>query len=313
MVFGLVLAYLEGRRLTEALSAGLCASFIVSSGVVKWVGRSLIDDYGVTEFWMPFMSGLIFVIPLLIGVWMLSQIPKPSDDDVAHRSERLPMTRADRTSLLQRHWFGLSGLVVTYILLTIMRSIRDDFGVEIWRGLGYTGEPSVYARSEMLVGLGVVAINGTAIWIACNRKAFLGSLGLIFGGFVLVLFSMLGQMQGALSPFAFMVLGGLGMYVPYVAFHTTVFERLIAAFRERGNIGYLMYLADATGYLGYVAVMVLRNLTTDRVDFLRLFLRSSLLITGIAMVLTLAVSLYYARRIPATEPLVLATAGPPRS
>ena len=31
MVFGLVLRYLEGRRMTEALSAGLCASFIVSS------------------------------------------------------------------------------------------------------------------------------------------------------------------------------------------------------------------------------------------------------------------------------------------
>ena len=30
MVFGLVLSFLEGRRLTEALAAGLCASFIVA-------------------------------------------------------------------------------------------------------------------------------------------------------------------------------------------------------------------------------------------------------------------------------------------
>ena len=43
MVFGLVLAFLEGRRATEALTAGLCASFIVASGVVKSVGKSLID------------------------------------------------------------------------------------------------------------------------------------------------------------------------------------------------------------------------------------------------------------------------------
>ena len=53
-----------------------------------------------------------------------------------------------------------------------------------------------------------------------------------------------------------MVLHGLGLYLPYVAVHTTIFERLIAMTRDRGNIGYLMYLADAFGYLGYVVVML---------------------------------------------------------
>ena len=48
MIFGLVLAYLEGRKHTEALAAGLCASFIVSSGVVKSVGRWLIDVQGMS-------------------------------------------------------------------------------------------------------------------------------------------------------------------------------------------------------------------------------------------------------------------------
>ena len=57
MVFGFVLAFLEGRRLTEALSAGLCASFIISSGVVKSVGQSLIQNWNVSEFWMPFCDG----------------------------------------------------------------------------------------------------------------------------------------------------------------------------------------------------------------------------------------------------------------
>lgn len=299
MVFGLVLAYLEGRRVTEALSAGLCASFIVSSGVVKSVGRSLVVDSGVSEYWMPFLTGLLFVLPLLVGVWMLAQIPKPSEEDVAHRSERVPMMRSDRNALLKRHWFGLTGLVLTYILLTIIRSVRDDFGVEIWQGLGFSDEPSIYARSELVVMFGVVIINGAAVLVACNRKAFLGSLWLITGGFVLVLASLFLHLQGMLPPFAFMVLIGLGMYVPYVAFHTTVFERMIAVFRERGNIGYLMYLADATGYLGYVAVMVLRNVTTDKVNFLQLFVRSSLIISVAALVLTTAVTIYYARRIPA--------------
>ncbi|HIE99206.1 MAG TPA: hypothetical protein EYQ63_19930 [Fuerstia sp.] len=57
LIFGIVLSYLEGRRQTEALAAGLCASFIVSSGIVKSVGRWLIVDHGVSEFHMPFMTG----------------------------------------------------------------------------------------------------------------------------------------------------------------------------------------------------------------------------------------------------------------
>jgi hypothetical protein len=68
-----------------------------------------------------------------------------------------------------------------------------------------------------------------------------------------------------------MVVLGLGLYLPYVAVHTTVFERLIAMTRDRGNIGYLLYLADAFGYLGYVAVMAVRNFAGIHCDFLAFF------------------------------------------
>ena len=47
MVFGCVFAFLEGRRVTEAMAASLCASFIMESGVVKAVGPILMQDYGV--------------------------------------------------------------------------------------------------------------------------------------------------------------------------------------------------------------------------------------------------------------------------
>ena len=106
MVFGLVLGFLEGRRVTESLSAGLCASFIVSSGFVKSVGRTLMQDYGVDTYWMPFASGLIFVVPLCVFVWMLSQIPPPSKKDEHQRSKRAPMNGLDRRSFFfaSRHW-----------------------------------------------------------------------------------------------------------------------------------------------------------------------------------------------------------------
>src|ERR1035438_941816 len=90
MVFGLVLGFLEGRRHTEALTAGLCASFIFAGGVTKSVGAYLLDA-GLTEAWMPFWAGLLFAPPLLVFAWMLSRIPAPSAADVAARAARTPM------------------------------------------------------------------------------------------------------------------------------------------------------------------------------------------------------------------------------
>lgn len=295
MVFGLVLSFLEGRQVTEALTAGLCASFILASGVVKSVGRSLIVDFGVSDFAMPFLTGLIFVLPLLVGVYMLSRIPPPSEGDVAERSERVPMNGADRWAFYRRHAMGLNGLVLIYILLTVIRSIRDDFGVEIWQDLSPEGEPSIYAWCELAVVAVVLAINGSAIFVRDNRAAFLGAFGLIGGGFVLVLLCLFGQSAGLLSPFGFMVAIGVGTYVPYVAFHTTVFERMLALFRERGNIGYLMYLADATGYLATVGVLVSKDWLAKSSGYLALFSTSSYWLSVVALSVAAALFVFYWR------------------
>ena len=51
MIWGLVFGFLEGRRVSDFLGAGLSASFIVASGFVKSVGVSVLDA-GVPEAWM---------------------------------------------------------------------------------------------------------------------------------------------------------------------------------------------------------------------------------------------------------------------
>jgi hypothetical protein len=92
-----------------------------------------------------------------------------------------------------------------------------------------------------------------------------------------------------------MVLLGVGMYVPYVAVHTTIFERLIALTRERGNIGYLMYLADAAGYFGYVAVMILRSAFPQGGSFLDFFRLTAGALLVIALVTLLGAWFFFAR------------------
>jgi hypothetical protein len=308
MVFGLVLSYLEGRRLTEALSAGLCASFILSSGVVKSVGRSLVLDYHVDEYWMPALTGLIFAPPLAVSIWMLTRIPPPDAADVEHRTERKPLTRIDRWAFFRKYSVGLSLLLGIYIVLTVLRSVRDDFAVEIWNSLGVEKQPEVFAQTETIVMFAVTLLNAAAILIASNRTAFLTALVLVGAGFSLVGLASLLQSSGLLGPFAFMVLSGIGLYVPYVAFHTTVFERLIAATRDKANLGFLMYLADSTGYLGYVAVLLAKSYGLNRPDMLDFFHTLEYVVSASSIAAVTLALLWFMRRLPASAPALPAAA-----
>jgi hypothetical protein len=297
MVFGLVLGYLEGRRNTEALAAGLCASFILADGVTKSVGTWVLQQ-GSNERWMPAIVGAIFLVPLLVFVALLTRIPPPGSRDVAHRSLRTPMTRTERASFLRRFGVGLTFLVLPFFAVTIIRSIRADFAPEIWRGLGVTVNSSTFTLSESIVALGVLVVNGFSVLIGDNRRAFFTAIGVSLFGVSLMAVSLFGLRNAWLGGFPFMVLMGLGLYLPYVATHTTIFERLIAMTRERGNLGFLMYLADSIGYLGYVAVMLGKGYLSATEGFLKVFILSGWIGALISLACLFLGWLYWGRRSP---------------
>ncbi len=211
------------------------------------------------------------------------------------------MSRADRVRFFRRHAPGLCLLIGVYVLITVIRSIRDDFAVEIWARMGETGKPFIFAQTELIVMIGVVITAGAAIAIKDNRKAFLIAIGTVLGGLGLVVLAAAAFKQGALRPMPFMILTGFGLYVPYVVFHTTLFERLIAVFREKSNIGFLIYLADATGYLGYIGVMLFRQFGKEPLDHLSLFTGTSITLACISFVLMIGALFYFRRQMPASS------------
>ncbi|MFT4638128.1 MAG: hypothetical protein ACI8T1_001446 [Verrucomicrobiales bacterium] len=295
MVYGLVLGFLEGRKLTEAFVAGLCASFIFASGFVKSVGAWLLEK-GVTESWMPATAGMIFLFPLCVFVWMLTQIPVPTEEDIEARAPREPMTNAERWLWIRRHGVGLACIITGFLMITVLRSLRDDFAPELWKDLGTTGEPSVFARSELLVALGVTLASALVIYVKDNRRALLTSIFMGIGGFAIAGLSMVGLKNGMLSGFQFMVIFGFGLYLPYVIVHTTVFERLIAMTRDKGNMGYLMYLADATGYLAYVILVFFGDIFKPESSFLANFVAISWWVVVIGVLSFLGAAITYGRR-----------------
>ncbi|MFO0177537.1 MAG: DUF5690 family protein [Planctomyces sp.] len=269
MVFGLVMGFLEGRRVSEALLAGLCASFIMADGFAKSTGAWLLQQ-GISEDWMPAAAGALFLLPLTLAVRVLSRTPAPSQSDVAARAERPRMTRHDRWSMVRRFGPGLAAIVLMYLLVTIIRSVRADFATELWKGLGQNAAPAQFTTSEFWVALGVMLANGSLVFVRSNVLAFRISLATCLAGFVLIFAALLAG-PDRISPFSFMVLIGLGLYLPYVAVHASVFERLLAMTRERGNVGFLMYVADSSGYLGYVGCMLLNGTLRKNSNTLEFF------------------------------------------
>lgn len=292
MIWGLVFAFLEGRRNTELLGAAMSISFIVASGLVKATGKYLITAWGVSEFWMPFGVGLLFVPFLLLGVWMLHKIPAPSAADIASRTERVPMDKTQRKAFFWAFAPGILLLIFVYIALTIFRELRDNFAVELWSLLGYPDMPQVLLTAEIPIAIGVFVIIGLMILIKNNRLAFYSNLGIIaLGGFLLLLATILFQAQ-LLPPAAWMILAGFGMYLAYVSFHTMLFERWIAHFEYKSNIGFLMYITDACGYLGSVTVLFYKNFGSKALNWLNFMLYVSYLI-GVVTILAAGVAWVY--------------------
>ncbi|MFM8931936.1 MAG: DUF5690 family protein, partial [Gemmataceae bacterium] len=191
-----------------------------------------------------------------------------------------------------------------YLLLTILRSVRADFAPEIWRGL--TGEkaiPSVFTTTEFWVAAGVMLVFGATVLIRDNRLAFFTSLGLCLSGLALCFTAAAALWAGSVSPFVFFTLVGLGLYLPYAAVHISVFERLLAVSRDRGTSTYLLYLADSFGYLGYVVVLLVKNLMgkslTTNPEYIRLVFMNMVAWIGLlGMVLFACAWVFFGRRLP---------------
>ena len=297
LIWGLVFSYLEGRRTSELLGAILCASFIVSSGIVKSVAVWLMTANGVSEWWMPAATGLVFAPLLLVSTVGLARMPPPDSADIAARTLRVPMYGGQRRAFLRRYGPGIVLLVLAYVLFTALRDFRDNFAAELWRELGYGGVSSVFTVSELPIAVIALAALASLMTVRDNRAALLAMHALTAGGAALIGFATLAFQAGALSPIAWMIASGAGLYLAYTPFNAMLFDRLIAATRHAGTAGFLIYVADAAGYVGSVALLLFRNLFTGDLPWIDFFTAGALVASIAGALLTLASAAYFAHRL----------------
>ena len=275
LIWGLVFGFMEGRRTSEVLGAILCASFILSSGVVKSVGKALMDSAQVSAFWMPAATGVIFMPLLAISVLALAALPPPSPADEAERVARRPMMAKERSAFLSAHWPALLLLVAAYVLLTAFRDLRDNFAAEIWRALGYGDAAAVFTASEGPVAALSLVSMGVLILVKNNGRALLLMHGVILAGFAVLGLSTLAFQNHLLSPIAWMIASGAGLYLAYTPFNAMLFDRMIAYTGTVATAGFLIYVADASGYMGSVVLLLVRNFAAIDLPWLPFFVTAA--------------------------------------
>ncbi|MFP6855632.1 MAG: DUF5690 family protein [Roseibacillus sp.] len=295
MVWGLVVRFLEGRHTSELLLAGLSCSYILASGEVKSVGTWLMNDKGVAQFWMPFATAAIFLLPFFVAVFLLAQLPPPTKEDIKLRTERLRMNRSQRWTFLKTFLPGMVFLCVAYFFLTAYRDFRDNYQVEIFIEMGITNSDA-FSKTERPIAFAVMACLVALYFIRNNRWGLIGAYVIMLGGLVLMGGSTALFQAEQISGQTWMILSGLGAYLAYVPYGSVLFDRTIAYTSFAGTAVFAIYLTDAIGYTGSVGIQLYKDLFQGESSRLSFMLGFTHFMSVLGFVLILLSLLYFLRR-----------------
>ncbi len=296
IIYGLVFSYLEGRKTTEFLGAALASSFIFASGFTQSVGKFIMVKWSIDQWWMPWLTGLVFFLPLLFFTWLLDKTPKPDEDDVQLRTERRSMNKKERIDFLKTFFQGLLILIVVYVMLTIIRDYRSNFASDIWKETGHGNSISLFTKTEIPASLLVLFLMSLLVYVKRNIRAFMINHFLIVLGFALSLSATLLFMYNQLSAFGWMTISGIGLYMGYVPFNCMLFERLIATFRYASTAGFIIYVADSFGYLGSDVILLIKNFSKVNISYSDFFVKMILPISVLGIGLTIFSSIYFRKK-----------------
>lgn len=296
MLWGVIFSYIEGRKTTDFIGAALAVSFIFSSGFVKSVGGWLQLQFHLTEFWIPFATGLVFALPLLFFIFLMEKIPPPSSEDIALRMNRTPMDAAQRSEFIKTYLPGIIAAVLIYCFATIFRDIRDNFSADMWKEMGYLNQPALFSKTETPITLVILILIGSMVMIKNSFKAFMLAHFFIAIGFIVAGVSTYLFTKEMITPYWWMTLVGLGLYMVYIPFNSVYFERLIATFRFTGNVGFLIYVADSFGYLGSVSVLLSKEIFKVQLNWVHFFSNSVMVLSVVGVFISIYAARYFAKK-----------------
>ena len=289
-MWGVIFSFLEGRRTTDILASIMGVSMALSSGVAKSLGLYALNDLGVSEFWMPALVGAL-AFPLLCFMgWMMTKFPPPTTADIAARTKRVTLDGHQRWQLFVKFMPLLIMLFGANLLLTVQRDIKEDFIVCIID----VSQVSSWAFAYIDSIATVVLLGAFALLSAVGNHLRALCLLLIFSTIGMGTIAFLGAEAEALDipTTAWLFMQTFCIDIAYLSFQTIFFERFIACFKVKGNVGFFIITIDFVGYLGTLALLLFKEFMAPHVDWTSFYNGMSVYV-GIICCIAFAGSIIY--------------------
>lgn len=289
-MWGVIFSFIEGRRVTDILASLLGVSMVISSGTAKSIGLFVMNTLQVGEFWMPALIGAVALPLLLLLGWLLGRLPHPTAEDIACKTKRETLNSKQRWELFRNFMPFLVLLFIANVVLVVLRDIKEDFLVNIIDVSNYSSW--LFAQVDGVVTLIILSIFGGMVFIKDNLKALSVLLGLIMVGMVVMSVVSFGYKQIQLSPVTWLFVQSICLYMAYLTFQTIFYDRFIACFKIRGNVGFFIALNDFLGYAGTVIVLVAKEFFSPDINWAE-FYNLMAGYTGVICCITFACSFVY--------------------
>ena len=262
----------------------------LSSGVAKSLGLYALHTLHVSEMWMPALIGAAAFPLLCLTGWQLTRLPKPTVADVAARSERVTLNGRQRRELFCRFMPVLLMLFTANLLLTVQRDIKEDFIVCI---IDVSTVPAwAFAYIDGIATVILLAMFAVLADVGSHLRVLCILLGVSTAGMALIAFIGAYQTQIALPTSLWLFLQTLCIDIAYLSFQTIFFERFIAFFRVKANVGFFIITIDFIGYLGTLAILLFKELGAPHIDW-PLFYNEMSIWVGVACCITFVCSMAY--------------------
>ena len=268
-MWGVIFSFIEGRKVTDILASLLGVSMVFSSGVAKSFGLFAMNEMQIDQFWMPAVIGG-FALPLLVFMgYMLKRLPQPTAEDIALRNERVVLDGKGRVALFRKYAPLLTLLVIGTFMLLVLRDIKEDFLVNI---LDMSNQSSwLFARIDTIVTLIILGIFALFAFFRSNIRALLWLMTLVIAGCLTMTYVSFHYETLDLKPVTWLFIQSLSLYIAYLTFQTIFFDRFIACFRIKGNVGFFIALIDFIGYLGTVTLLSTKEFLNIELEWFALF------------------------------------------
>ena len=210
------------------------------------------------------IGGIALPILALLG-YSLNRLPQPTAEDIAMESKRETLNGKQRWDIFKNFMPFLTLLFIANVVLTILRDIKEDFLVKIIDVSQYSSW--MFAQVDSVVTIIILVIFGLMVFVRSNLKALSILLGLIIISMVVMAVVSFGYEQLQLNAIVWLFIQSLCLYLAFLTFQTIFFDRFIACFKIRGNVGFFIAMNDFLGYTGTVIVLAVKEFFSPDINW----------------------------------------------